>query len=70
MNKVADALSRRLLIIQEVQLQIIGIESFKDLFKEDEDFVEAYKACSDFQNHFHSAFFDYTLQSGLLFKVN
>ena len=56
-----------MLTIQEVQLHSIGIESFKDLYKDDEDFVEAYKVCS---NHFHSIFYDYTLQSGLLFKGN
>ena len=70
LNKVADALSRRMLTIQEVQLRSIGIENFKDLYKDDEDFAKAYKVCFDFQNHFHSTFFDYTLQSGLLFKGN
>lgn len=38
MNKVVDALSIRLLTTQEVKLQRNGIESFKDLYKDDEDF--------------------------------
>lgn len=48
MNKVTYALNKRLLIVKEVQLQSIGIESFKDLYKDDEDFSEGYKVCSDF----------------------
>lgn len=61
LNKVEDALSRRMLIVQEVQLKIIGIESFKDLYKDDEDFFKAYKVCFYFQNHFHRQFSEYTL---------
>ena len=48
----------------------MGIEGFKHLYKDDEDFGEAYKVCSDFENHFHSKFLEYTLQNGLLFKGN
>ena len=61
LNKVADALSRNLLTVQEVQLQSIGIKGFKDLYEEGEDFSQAYKVCLDFENHFHSEFADYTL---------
>jgi hypothetical protein len=70
MNKVADALSRRVLTVQEIQLHSIGVESFQNLYKNDEDFAEAYKVCMDFGNHFHSRFLEYTLQNGLLFKGN
>jgi hypothetical protein len=37
-----------MLTIQEVQLHSIGIESFRYLYEDDEDFVEAYKVCADF----------------------
>ena len=70
LNKVEDALSRKLLTIQEVQLQSIGIEGFKDLYEEDEDFSQAYKVCLEFENNFHSDFADYTLQNRFLFKGN
>ena len=66
---MADALSRTLLTVQEVKLQSIGLDSFKDLYEEDIDFSEVYKVCNDFSNHyFHSDFVEYTLQKGLLFK--
>ena len=70
MNKVVDALSRRVLTVQEIQLHSIGVESFQNLYENDEDFAEAYKVCMDFENHFHSRFSEYTLQNGLLFKGN
>lgn len=47
-NKVADALSRRALTIQEVQLQSIGMDNLKDLYKEDKYFKDAYEACVNF----------------------
>ena len=41
---------------------------FKDLYEEDTNFSKACNMCSDFANNFHSKFFEYTLQNGLLFK--
>lgn len=43
LNKVVDALSRKLLTVQELQLQSIGIEGFKDLYEGDDDFSTTYK---------------------------
>lgn len=68
LNKVADALSRRLLTIHEINVQSIGIDSFKEMYPTDDDFVEAYKICQDFENNFHGAYADFTLQDGLLFR--
>lgn len=68
LNKVEYALSRRLLTIQEFQIQSIGVDNFKELYQIDEDFVEAYKVCQDHLNHFHGYFTEFTLQNGLLFK--
>ncbi|XP_059076725.1 uncharacterized protein LOC131875989 [Cryptomeria japonica] len=42
-NKVADALSRRSLTIQEVQLESAGIHTIKDMYATDDDFKEIYK---------------------------
>lgn len=67
-NKVVDSLSRRVLIVQEVQLQSMGVEALKGLYEEAQDFKEIYKVCCEFANDFCGEFFDYTLQDGLLFK--
>ncbi len=40
----------------------------KNLYEEDTNFLEAYKGCTNFTNHFHSDFVEYTLHNGLLFK--
>ena len=44
-NKVVDALSKRNLTIQEIQLESIGIHAMKDMYEQDEDFKEAYQVC-------------------------
>ena len=67
-NKVGNYFSRRLLTVQEVKLQSIGIDEFKDLYVEDIDFAKVHKVCSNFENHFHSKFSEFTLHNGLLFK--
>lgn len=60
-KKVVDALNRILLTLQEVKLQSVGIEEFKDMYGGDDDFAEAYKVCSNFENHFHSQFYEFNL---------
>ena len=44
-NKVADALSRRSLVIQEFKVQILGFEFMKEMYAQDSNFQEAYEAC-------------------------
>lgn len=67
-NKAANALSRRNLIIQEVQLDSMGIHSMKDMYDGDEDFQEAYQVCKEMGNRYHTEFSKFILQEGLLFK--
>ena len=42
-KKFDDALSRRLLIVQVIKLRRIGIDTFKILYADDEDFSHIYK---------------------------
>ena len=51
-------------------MQSIGIEECKALYKGDEYFVEVYKVCVEYKNHFHSEYSNFTLYSGLLFRNN
>ena len=44
-NKVANVLSRRRLVIQECEVQILGFEFMKELYAQDTDFQEAYESC-------------------------
>ena len=38
------------------------------MYGEDTDFAEACKVCTNFENHFHSQFFEYIVHNGFLFK--
>ena len=46
-NGVVDALSRRLLIMQENQIQFLGFEHLRDLYETNIDFQESYRACKN-----------------------
>jgi hypothetical protein len=67
-NKVADALSRRCLILQEFQVETLGFEHLKEMYKEDPYFKEAYEACENPLMRDRSPWMEYLIQEGLLFK--
>jgi hypothetical protein len=46
-NKVADALSRRSLIVHEFQVETLGFEHLKKMYQEDPYFKKAYEACKN-----------------------
>jgi hypothetical protein len=48
-NKVVDALSRRILIMEELQVKTLGFDHLKEMYHNDPDFRETYEACV---NHF------------------
>ena len=43
-NKVVDALSRRHLLLIEMQIEVIGFKELMNLYPEDPNFTEAWKA--------------------------
>jgi hypothetical protein len=67
-NKVVDALSRRSLIVQEFQVETLGFEHLKEMYKEDVDFKEDYKACKNPLLGDRSPWIEYLIQDGLFFK--
>lgn len=67
-NKVVDALIRRSMMVQEIQLESVGIDALKGMYKDDDDFKDAFAVCSQFSDAFHSKSTDFVLQDGLLFK--
>ena len=60
-NKVADALSRRSLTIQETRLESMGINAIKDMYEGDEDFSEAFHVCKEMTDSYHTDFADFIL---------
>ena len=67
-NKVADALSRRSLLLQESTMQVLGFEHLRDLYQIDSYFKEAYEACQNPLLRNNIQWLDYKLQEGLFFR--
>ena len=62
LNKGADALSRRYLLLSTLESKVLGFEIVKGLYANDEDFKDTYEKCS---SHAHGLFH---LDHGFLFK--
>jgi hypothetical protein len=69
-NKVVDALNMICLILQEFQVKTLGFEHLKDMYCDDTDFKEAYKACANPVLRDRSQWTEYMIKEGLLFKGN
>ena len=46
-NRVADALSRRQLLLTIMQVEVVGFNELNNLYPNDVDFSEAWKACKE-----------------------
>jgi hypothetical protein len=61
---VADALSRRHSLLSTIEVQVLGFEMLKELYKNDPDFGNVWENCSK------GSFNHFLVQEGFLFKNN
>ena len=64
-NVVVDALSRKNMLLTQLDVQVPGLESLRDLYATDPDFLAPYKLCSDVK-----AWEKYHIHDGYLFRAN
>uniref|UniRef100_A0A2N9J8I5 Integrase catalytic domain-containing protein n=1 Tax=Fagus sylvatica TaxID=28930 RepID=A0A2N9J8I5_FAGSY len=64
LNQVADALSRRHSLLSTTEVQVLGFEVLKELYKNDPDFGNVWESCST------GSFNHFLVQEGFLFKNN
>ena len=69
-NRVADALSRRLLLLTIMQVEVVGFDELKNLYQEDPNFAKAWKACKEPVVVDRTGWLDYLVLDGMLFKGN
>jgi hypothetical protein len=69
-NKVADALSRKCLLLQEFRVKTLGFDDLRDMYRDDPDFEEAYEAAENPILRDMIQWTEYMIQEGLLFKGN
>uniref|UniRef100_A0A2N9EKX8 CCHC-type domain-containing protein n=1 Tax=Fagus sylvatica TaxID=28930 RepID=A0A2N9EKX8_FAGSY len=64
LNQVADALSKRHSLLSTMEVQVLGFEVLKELYKNDPDFGNVWENCS------MGSFNHFLVQKGFLFKNN
>jgi hypothetical protein len=69
-NKVADAVSRKSLLLQELKVKTLGFYNLKEMYRDDPDFKEAYEASENPILRDKSQWTEYMIQDGLLFRGN
>ena len=67
-NRVVDALSRRHLLLTQMQIEVVGFKELTNLYPEDPDFAEAWKAYTIHITLDRMKWLDYIIQDGMLFK--
>jgi hypothetical protein len=69
-NKVADALRRKCLLMQEFRVRNLGFDNLKEMYRDDLDFKEAYEASENPILRDKTQWIEYMIQGGLLFRGN
>jgi hypothetical protein len=69
-NKVANALSRKCLLMQEFKVRTLGFDDLRDMYADDQDFKKVYGAAENPVLKDRSQWIEYMIQEGLLFKGN
>jgi hypothetical protein len=64
-NVVADALSRKSVLLNQLEVKVLGLQSLKDMYKNDPEFSEPYSHCKD-----GKGWEKYHIHDGFLFRAN
>jgi hypothetical protein len=64
-NIVADALSRKNILLNQLEVKVLGLESIKELYSTDHEFLEPYTNCTA-----RKGWEKYHTHEGFLFRAN
>jgi hypothetical protein len=64
-NVVADALSRKSVLLNQLEVKVLGLESLKELYSNDPEFSEPYNHCKN-----GKGWEKYHIHDGFLFRAN
>jgi len=64
-NVVADALSRKSVLLNQLEVKFLELESLKDIYKNNLEFSEPYNHCKD-----EKGWEKYHIHDGFLFRAN
>jgi hypothetical protein len=64
-NVVADALSRRNVLLTQLEVKVLGLENLKEMYNDDHEFLEPYNHCK-----YGKGWEKYHIHDGFLFRAN
>jgi hypothetical protein len=64
-NVVVDALSRRNVLLNQLEVKVLGLENLKEMYNDDPEFLEPYIHCKD-----GKCWEKYHIHDGFLFRAN
>jgi hypothetical protein len=64
-NVVADALSRKMTLLNQLEVKVLGLETLKDLYAQDPDFATPFSNCKE-----GKGWEKYHVHEGFLFRAN
>ena len=68
LTELQMTLSRRHLLLTEMQIEVVRFKELKNLYLEDPDFVQTWKACTVPVTLDRTKWLDFIIQGGMLFK--
>jgi hypothetical protein len=67
-NKVVDPLSRRIIFLNTLSVEVVSFACMKELYAEETYFAEAWKVCKAPWSIDRTLYLDFHIQEGFLFK--
>jgi hypothetical protein len=64
-NVVADTLSRRNVMLNQLEVKVLGLENLKEMYNDDPEFSEPYNHCK-----YGKGWEKYHIHDGFLFRAN
>jgi hypothetical protein len=64
-NVVADALSRRNVFLNQLEVKVLGLKNLKEMYNDDPEFLEPYNHCKN-----GKGWEKYHIHDGFLFRAN
>ena len=68
-TKVADVLSRIVMLLNTMSIEVVSLDNMKGMSVNDVDFTEAWSPCKDLWSTYRSLYLDFHIQDGSYLRI-